>query len=193
MGDGQRLRPRRPPARSYAVSLTVGPFGPVVWHMAPKSGCLLLVFSMSAAPVDAHDIYMHLKTPLGFHCCTGQDCRPARLSERRGWHRNAVDNRWLPVAGYDVMYRSLPEIQARRSAAIGVAETSLLKADILRIAPSCRPTRQPRMCRSERHPTLTKSPSGKFRRWCAAYARIFASGVSHGRAFRVDARCAGSA
>ena len=95
-------------ARSYGVSLTVGPFGPVVWHMAPKSGCLLLVFSMCAAPVDAHDIYMHLKTPLGFHCCTGQDCRPAHYRSGGDGIEMLVDNRWLPVAGYDVMYRSLP-------------------------------------------------------------------------------------
>ena len=93
---------------SWRASLTVGPFGPVVWHMAPKSGCLLLVFSMSAAPVDAHDIYMHLKTPLGFHCCTGQDCRPAHYRSGGDGIEMLVDNRWLPVAGYDVMYRSLP-------------------------------------------------------------------------------------
>ena len=130
----------------------------MVWHMAPKSGCLLLVFSMCAAPVDAHDIYMHLKTPLGFHCCTGQDCRPAHYRSGGDGIEMLVDNRWLPVAGYDVMYRSLPGDTGERSAAIGVAETSLLKADILRIAPSCRPTRQPRMCRSERHPTLTRRP-----------------------------------
>lgn len=76
--------------------------------MALKSGCLLLVFSMSAAPVDAHDIYMHLKTPLGFHCCTGQDCRPAHYRSGGDGIEMLVDNRWLPVAGYDVMYRSLP-------------------------------------------------------------------------------------
>ena len=80
----------------------------MVWHMALKSGCLLLVFSMSAAPVDAHDIYMHLKTPLGFQCCTGQDCRPAHYRSGGDGIEMLVDNRWLPVAGYDVMYRSLP-------------------------------------------------------------------------------------
>src|SRR5829696_763857 len=114
--------------------------------MAPKSGCLLLVFSMSAAPVDAHDIYMHLKTPLSFHCCTGQDCRPAHYRSGGDVIEMLVDNRWLPVAGYDVMYRSLPGDTGETFGAIGVAETSLLTADILPIA--CRPTRQPRMCRS---------------------------------------------
>ena len=141
---------------SWRASLTVGPFGPVVWHMAPKSGCLLLVFSMSAAPVHAHDIYMHLKTPLGFHCCTGQDCRPAHYRSGGDGIEMLVDNRWLPLAGYDIMYRSLPGDTGETFGGHWCGRTLLLKADILRIAPSCRPTRQPRMCRLGRQPTLTR-------------------------------------
>ena len=130
----------------------------MVWHMTPKLGCLLLVFSMSAAPVDAHDIYMHLKTPLGFHCCTGQDCRPAHYRSGGDGIEMLVDNRWLPVAGYDVMYRSLPGDTGETFGGHWCGRNIPIEGGYITYCAVLPPNGQPRMCRSETIPPLSLVP-----------------------------------
>jgi hypothetical protein len=76
--------------------------------MVSKIGalCVLLV-PLSAAQPQAHDIYVHLENESGFRCCNDQDCRPARYRSTSAGVEMFVYGKWVPVAPYDVQYRTV--------------------------------------------------------------------------------------
>jgi hypothetical protein len=59
-------------------------------------------------PVQAHDIYSHLRDPWGRSCCSGTDCRPALYQRTTSGVRMFVDRRWIDVPDGTIQYRALP-------------------------------------------------------------------------------------
>jgi hypothetical protein len=60
-----------------------------------------------AVPVQAHDIYTHLKNKRGASCCDGSECRPAHYRIKGGGVQMLIDGRWLYVDEDLVSYRNL--------------------------------------------------------------------------------------
>ena len=61
-----------------------------------------------ALPIQAHDIYSHLRDQLGASCCNDQDCRPALYRLTARGVQMYVDQEWINVPKDRVQYRSLP-------------------------------------------------------------------------------------
>jgi hypothetical protein len=59
-------------------------------------------------PIQAHDIYSHLRDQSGTSCCDNRDCRPAPYQLSRGDVQMFVDGRWIGVPSEKVQYRALP-------------------------------------------------------------------------------------
>ncbi len=77
--------------------------------MSPRTAFVsaALVTSM-AGPIQAHDIYSHLRDERGASCCDDQDCRPAfyRLTTRGV--QMYVNQQWMDVPNERIQYRALP-------------------------------------------------------------------------------------
>jgi hypothetical protein len=65
---------------------------------------LIMVWAM---PVEAHDIYTHLKNERGAACCDGTDCRPAHYRIKGGHVQMLVDGKWFPIFDDAITYRVL--------------------------------------------------------------------------------------
>jgi len=78
-------------------------------HVLSRSTIIFaaLVESLSL-PVQAHDIYLHLKDASGMICCNAMDCRPAPYRFTSGHLQMFVDWRWIEVPDERILYRSLP-------------------------------------------------------------------------------------
>jgi len=75
----------------------------------PRSTLLLTVLVGSLPlPVQAHDIYSHLKDGSGMSCCDDRDCRPAPYRFTTGKLQMFVDRRWIEVPSERIQYRALP-------------------------------------------------------------------------------------
>ena len=59
-------------------------------------------------PIQAHDIYSHLKDQAGASCCDDGDCRPAHYQLIASGLHMFVDGRWIKVPNNKVQYRALP-------------------------------------------------------------------------------------
>jgi len=68
--------------------------------------CAALV-ALWITPVQAHDIYTHLKNQRGASCCDGTDCRPAPYRIKAGQVQMLVDGSWFYIDRENVEYRAL--------------------------------------------------------------------------------------
>jgi hypothetical protein len=59
-------------------------------------------------PIQAHDIYSHLKDSLGGSCCDDRDCKPAPYRLTPVGVQMFVDRRWIEVPSDRIQYRALP-------------------------------------------------------------------------------------
>jgi hypothetical protein len=58
-------------------------------------------------PLQAHDIYSHLRDEVGASCCDDQDCRPALYRVSASGVQMLVDQRWIDVPDERIQYRAL--------------------------------------------------------------------------------------
>jgi hypothetical protein len=58
-------------------------------------------------PIQAHDIYSHLRDEVGASCCDDQDCRPALYRVSASGVQMLVDQRWIDVPDERIQYRAL--------------------------------------------------------------------------------------
>ena len=76
--------------------------------MLSKPALLSAILAVSLPlPAQAHDIYSHLRSPLGESCCDDRDCRPAPYRFISGHWQMFVDRRWIDVPDYTIQYRAL--------------------------------------------------------------------------------------
>ena len=59
-------------------------------------------------PIQAHDIYSHLRDGGGVSCCEDRDCRPALYRVTARGVQMFVDQQWIDVPEEQIQYRSLP-------------------------------------------------------------------------------------
>ena len=59
-------------------------------------------------PIQAHDIYSHLRDEGGVSCCEDRDCRPALYRVAARGVQMFVDQQWIDVPEGQIQYRSLP-------------------------------------------------------------------------------------
>jgi hypothetical protein len=58
-------------------------------------------------PIEAHDIYTHLKSRSGKSCCDGTDCRPAPYRVTASGVEMRVGETWIVVPRETVQHRAL--------------------------------------------------------------------------------------
>ncbi|ANY83649.1 hypothetical protein BB934_35955 (plasmid) [Microvirga ossetica] len=58
-------------------------------------------------PIQAHDIYSHLRDEGGGSCCDNQDCRPALYRFTARGVQMFVDQQWINVPNERIQYRAL--------------------------------------------------------------------------------------
>jgi hypothetical protein len=76
--------------------------------MSSRSAVIALVLAAGLPlPLQAHDIYSHLKDQTGASCCDDRDCRPANYHFTALGLRMFVDGRWIKVPNDRVQYRVL--------------------------------------------------------------------------------------
>ena len=68
---------------------------------------LACVVAAATLPLQAHDLYSHLKDAAGGSCCDDRDCRPAPYRFIADNLQMFVDGRWIDVPMTQVQYRAL--------------------------------------------------------------------------------------
>ena len=58
-------------------------------------------------PIQAHDIYSHLRDEAGGSCCDNRDCRPALYRFTAHGVQMFVDQQWINVPNERIQYRAL--------------------------------------------------------------------------------------
>ncbi|WP_162820635.1 hypothetical protein [Microvirga calopogonii] len=58
-------------------------------------------------PIQAHDIYSHLRDEEGASCCDDRDCRPALYRFTARGVQMFVDQQWINVPNERIQYRAL--------------------------------------------------------------------------------------
>ena len=58
-------------------------------------------------PIQAHDIYSHLRDERGVRCCDDRDCHPAFYRFVGGDLQMFVDRQWIEVPRSTIQYRAL--------------------------------------------------------------------------------------
>jgi hypothetical protein len=77
--------------------------------MSSRIALMAVVLTASLPlPLQAHDIYSHLKDQGGESCCHDRDCRPAFYRFNLSQLQMFVDGQWIDVPGSTIQYRALP-------------------------------------------------------------------------------------
>jgi hypothetical protein len=77
--------------------------------MSARTAFVAAVLAVSLPlPIQAHDIYSHLRDEGGGSCCDDQDCRPALYRFTARGVQMYVDQQWIKVPNERIQYRALP-------------------------------------------------------------------------------------
>jgi hypothetical protein len=100
------------------------PEKPVQWRVGSRPPFLLCLDGSPSLlgrrrPIQAHDIYSHLRDEGGGSCCDDRDCEPVLYRFIADGVQMFVDKRWIEVPSARIQYRALPGTPAKRAEAIG--------------------------------------------------------------------------
>ena len=73
-------------------------------------------------PIQAHDIYSHLRDEGGGSCCDDRDCRPAVYRLTASGVQMFVDQQWINVPNERIQYRALLGDAVRQAEDIGAGQ-----------------------------------------------------------------------
>ena len=77
--------------------------------MSLKLALVAVVLSLDLEfPIEAHEIYSHLKDDWGNSCCDEKDCRPAPYRVTATGVQMLVNGDWIAVPDSAIQYRALP-------------------------------------------------------------------------------------
>jgi hypothetical protein len=77
--------------------------------MFSRSALISAILAVSLPlPIQAHDIYSHVKDQSGTSCCDNRDCRPALYRVAASGVQMFLDQRWIDVPADRIQYRALP-------------------------------------------------------------------------------------
>jgi hypothetical protein len=76
--------------------------------MSSRTALIAVVLAANLSlPLQAHDIYSHLRDEVGASCCDDQNCRPALYRVSASGVQMLVDQRWIDVPDERIQYRAL--------------------------------------------------------------------------------------
>jgi hypothetical protein len=76
--------------------------------MSSRTALVAVVLAANLSlPLQAHDIYSHLRDEVGASCCDDQNCRPALYRVSASGVQMLVDQRWIDVPDERIQYRAL--------------------------------------------------------------------------------------
>ena len=67
----------------------------------------VVLIAVCTTPVQAHDIYTHLKNKRGASCCDGSECRPAPYRVGAWGVQMRIDGSWFDIHHDLIEYRSI--------------------------------------------------------------------------------------
>ncbi len=76
--------------------------------MSSRTAVAVVLAVSLPLPIQAHDIYSHLRDEGGGSCCDDRDCEPALFRFIADGVQMFVDKRWIEVPSARVQYRALP-------------------------------------------------------------------------------------
>ncbi len=76
--------------------------------MSSRTAVAVVLAVSLPLPIQAHDIYSHLRDAGGGSCCDDRDCRPALHRVTASGVQMFVDQRWIDVPSSTIQYRALP-------------------------------------------------------------------------------------
>lgn len=76
------------------------------WFVLPRVLAVGLL-ALSIGPLDAHDIYTHLKDSTGRSCCSGADCRPVPYRQTSSGVQMLIEGVWVPIPEAQIEQRSI--------------------------------------------------------------------------------------
>ncbi len=76
--------------------------------MSSRTAVAVVLAVSLPLPIQAHDIYSHLRDAGGGSCCDDTDCRPALHRVTASGVQMFVDQRWIDVPDDRIQYRALP-------------------------------------------------------------------------------------
>jgi hypothetical protein len=77
--------------------------------MSSRTALVAVVLAASLPlPLQAHDIYSHLRDEAGGSCCEDRDCQPVPYRFIASGVQMFVDKRWIDVPSDRIQYRALP-------------------------------------------------------------------------------------
>jgi hypothetical protein len=77
--------------------------------MSSRTAVMVVVLTASLPlPLQAHDIYSHLRAGGGGSCCDDKDCQPAFYRFAAGDLQMFVDGRWIDVPSEHIQYLEIP-------------------------------------------------------------------------------------
>ncbi len=87
--------------------------------MSSRTAVAVVLAVSLPLPIQAHDIYSHLRDAGGGSCCDDTDCRPALHRVTASGVQMFVDQRWIDVPSSTINTAPCPEIRARPTEGIG--------------------------------------------------------------------------
>jgi hypothetical protein len=76
--------------------------------MLSRAAVAVVLAASLSLPIQAHDIYSHLKDKLGTSCCDNRDCQLAPYRFGATGLQMFVDKRWIAVPSDKIQYVAVP-------------------------------------------------------------------------------------
>ena len=76
--------------------------------MVSRAAVAVVLAASLPLPIQAHDIYSHLKDKLGTSCCDNRDCQLAPYRFVANGLQMFVDKRWIAVPSDKIQYVAVP-------------------------------------------------------------------------------------
>ena len=76
--------------------------------MLSRAAVAVVLAASLSLPIQAHDIYSHLKDKLGTSCCDNRDCQLAPYRLGATGLQMFVDKRWIEVPSDKIQYVAVP-------------------------------------------------------------------------------------
>jgi hypothetical protein len=76
--------------------------------MLSRAAVAVVLAASLSLPIQAHDIYSHLKDKLGTSCCDNRDCQLAPYRFGATGLQMFVDKRWIEVPSDKIQYVAVP-------------------------------------------------------------------------------------
>ena len=95
--------------------------------MLSRAAVAVVLAASLPLPIQAHDIYSHLKDKLGTSCCDNRDCQLAPYRFIANGLQMFVDKRWIEVPSDKIQYGGARKVCSINRAKPDIAGTISVK------------------------------------------------------------------